>query len=189
MRVRAIGSLVGVACACAGCLVQATPIYDWSRTFGVHSQPHTAAVATDGQGNVLATGDFEGSIALGGSPLHSAGTADIFLAKFDSDGHHQWSRRFGSFDCDGGTAVTADPAGNVVVAGRFRHTVDLGGGVLTSAGNNDTCLAKLDAEGLADARQILEAWKEEYNTERPHSASEDSTPADYAARLLAWSSG
>ena len=35
---------------------------------------------------------------------------------------------------------------------------------------------------LLDAQIVIEAWRVEYNTYRPHSALEDLTPAEYAAR-------
>ena len=34
---------------------------------------------------------------------------------------------------------------------------------------------------LADARRIIEAWRPDYNTVRPHSALGDLTPADFEA--------
>lgn len=35
---------------------------------------------------------------------------------------------------------------------------------------------------LADARQKLERWREDYNHRRPHSAIGNLTPIEYAAR-------
>ncbi len=35
---------------------------------------------------------------------------------------------------------------------------------------------------LLDAQVLAEAWRVEYNTYRPHSALQDLTPAEYAAR-------
>jgi putative transposase len=35
---------------------------------------------------------------------------------------------------------------------------------------------------LEEARSVLEAWRKEYNTERPHSALGHKTPAEYAAQ-------
>jgi hypothetical protein len=34
---------------------------------------------------------------------------------------------------------------------------------------------------LADARQKLERWRQDYNHQRPHSALDDRTPAEFAA--------
>lgn len=47
----------------------------------------------------------------------------------------------------------------------------------------DECLNLHWFRNIAEARQIIEAWKEEYNTIRPHSALGDRAPAVYAAAL------
>jgi putative transposase len=44
----------------------------------------------------------------------------------------------------------------------------------------DECLNLHWFGSLPEARRIIERWKEEYNTERPHSALGDRTPAEYA---------
>ena len=45
----------------------------------------------------------------------------------------------------------------------------------------DECLNVHWFRSLADARQIITAWKEEYTTERPHSALNGRTPVEGAA--------
>ena len=118
----------------------------WSQTFGRGSG---LSVAVDGAGNVLVTGNFTGTVDFGGGPLVSAGGSDIFVAKFDSNGVHLWSQRFGAPGGNGdfGFGVAVDPSGNVVVTGLFENTVDFGGGPLVSAGGSDIFLAKFDAAG------------------------------------------
>jgi putative transposase len=44
----------------------------------------------------------------------------------------------------------------------------------------DECLNEHWFLGLADARQIVEAWRHDYNHERPHSALGYQTPAEFA---------
>jgi hypothetical protein len=50
-----------------------------ARSFG---NAYSRAVATDANGNILLTGELTGSVDLGGGTLTSAGSFDIFLAKF-----------------------------------------------------------------------------------------------------------
>ena len=40
----------------------------------------------------------------------------------------------------------------------------------------------------AEAREVLENWREEYNKRRPHSSLDDQTPEEFAARAVsvAW---
>jgi hypothetical protein len=105
-------------------------------------------VAVDGSGNIFVTGDFEGTVNFGGVNLASAGLGDIFLAKYTANGVHQWSKRFGDLDEDGGTDVTVDGSGEVMVTGNFQGTVNFGGKASwVSAGGFDAFVAKYRATG------------------------------------------
>jgi hypothetical protein len=117
----------------------------WARRFGGASFDGASGVAVDGAGNVLVTGSFQGTVNLGGGPLTSAGSTDIFVAKHSgTDGTHLWARRFGGTSSDGGVPdVAVDGAGNVLVTGSFQGTVDFGGGPLTSAGISDIFVLRL----------------------------------------------
>jgi hypothetical protein len=119
----------------------------WSDGFGDASYQTGQSVAVDGSENVIFTGFFSGTVNFGGGPLTSAGLDDIFVAKFDSDGNHLWGKRFGDSDYQTGQSVAVDGSGSVIVTGFFDDTVDFGGGALTSAGDYDTFIAKLDAGG------------------------------------------
>ena len=46
----------------------------------------------------------------------------------------------------------------------------------------DECLNEHLFSSLAGARQIIEAWKIDYNTERPHTSLDGLTPAAFATR-------
>ena len=61
-------------------------------------------------------------------------------------GSYLWSQHFGGTTADVGEVVTTDPAGNMLVAGFFTGTVNLGGGSITSAGT-DIFLAKYSPTG------------------------------------------
>ncbi|APR81654.1 Hypothetical protein A7982_07003 [Minicystis rosea] len=120
----------------------------WSRAFTGFSTKTLVLihVATDVTGNIVVSGSFGGTVDFGGGPLAGVGGQDIFVAKLDPSGTHMWSKRFG--DTQDQTAIaTTDPAGNVILAGSCAGTVDFGGGALTSAGDRDVIVAKLDAGG------------------------------------------
>ncbi len=120
----------------------------WSGQYGGLGFDRAAAVASDPDGNVVVTGQYCGSVDLGGGVFTSAGREDIFVAKYDPAGDHLWSRAFGdSTSYDAGTGVAVDADGHVYVTGYFRGSVDFGGGVLTSAGLSDIFLAKYDEGG------------------------------------------
>ncbi len=120
----------------------------WSKQFGDTGPDQGNAVAVDASGNVIITGGFAGTVDFGGGNLVSAGIDDIFVAKYNSAGVHQWSQRFGGTSSELGTAVVVDASGNVIVVGLFAGTVDLGGGNLVSAGSLDIFIAKYNSAGV-----------------------------------------
>ncbi|MCH7666561.1 MAG: hypothetical protein IH936_11615, partial [Acidobacteria bacterium] len=93
-----------------------TPLYAqhlWSRRFGDTGLDVGYAIAIDGDGNVIVTGSFERTVNFGGGPRTSAGSSDIFVAKYDAGGNHLWSQRFGDTGPDVGHAIAIDGSGNV----------------------------------------------------------------------------
>jgi hypothetical protein len=121
----------------------------WSKSFGGRYDDVVTSVAVDSSGNVYITGNFKSStIDFGGGALKNAGYSDIFLAKFDRNGNHKWSKRFGGSSDDYGNSVSIDSSGNVYITGSFySSTIDFGGGALTNAGSWDIFLAKFDSNG------------------------------------------
>jgi len=125
----------------------ASGAYEWSRVFGSTGYDYVNGVAVDGSGNVLVTGQFQGSVNFGGGALTSAGGYDIFMAKYSGlNGSHIWSKRFGSTSSDYGNGITVDEVGNVIMTGAFYGTVDFGGGPLVSSGI-DVVVAKYTSTG------------------------------------------
>jgi hypothetical protein len=116
----------------------------WSMRFGDVQSEFSRSVAVDGSGNVLVTGDFQGNIDFGGGSMTSAGADDVFVAKFDPNGTHLWSKRYGTAVAQESSHITVDELGNVLVTGEFQGNIDFGGGPLTSAGADDVFLAKLE---------------------------------------------
>jgi hypothetical protein len=122
--------LVDLDCSGFAC---AQPL--WSKIAGDVSWQSSAATGVDAAGNVFVMGTFSGTVNLGGAPLISAGASDIFIVKYDSNGAHLWSKKFG----DATNQIYGDMA------------VDATGNVVLAAMNYDTeghVLVKLDASGI-----------------------------------------
>lgn len=117
----------------------------WSRGYAAAGQ-----AAVDGGGNVAAAGTFFGPVDFGGGTLTPANVfgGDVFLARFDGDGTHLWSRQItpGGFGLIV-DAVASAPDGSIYVAGLLQSggEIDFGGGLL--AGSNQTVVAGFDADG------------------------------------------
>ncbi len=110
------------------------------------SEQFARHVAVDGADNIVIAGPFAGSVNFGGGNLTSAGERDGYVAKFNSAGAHQWSIRFGDAARNEARRVEVDSNGDVIVAGYFRGSVDLGCGSLAASGGaeHDVLLAKLN---------------------------------------------
>ncbi len=131
----------------------ATPVHQWSRSSGSTTADIAEAIAFDPDGNVYITGYFTNTINLGGSTLSSLGAEDVFVAKYDAAGTHQWSLRAGGTGTDWGASITVDSANNVFVGGDFEGTAVFPGGVLVSAGSSDMFIMKLTVAGGAQWTQ------------------------------------
>jgi hypothetical protein len=126
----------------------ASGAHQWSQNFGSTAGDNALSVALDANGDAVVAGYFSGSVNFGGSTLASAGSIDVFLARYDASGAHQWSRRFGGSGLDAGQHVAIDPAGRIFLTGYYGTTgVNPGGGSLPHAGGSDVLLASYDADG------------------------------------------
>jgi gliding motility-associated-like protein len=112
-------------------------------------------VTIDASGNVYTTGWFtdpgDFDPGAGTFTLTPAGHTDIFILKLDKDGIFIWAKSIGGTEYDEGKAIVTDATGNVYFTGYFQDVVDFDPGAatfnLTSAGNNDIFIAKLDNNG------------------------------------------
>ena len=129
----------------------ATGGHVWSKRFGSTGTELGMAVGTDGSGNVIVAGTFEGSVDFGGGALTSAGVRDIFVAKYSGTGQHLWSKRFGGSGDEVINGLAVDSAGDVALTGKFQGSVSFGGGTLASAGGDDAFVVKLSSSAGAHA--------------------------------------
>lgn len=120
----------------------------WSRRYGTATAQTANDLAVDVSGNIILAGTFAGSVDLGGGTLTSAGGSDFYLAKFDPQGSHLWSARFGGSQNEQTIAISVDSQGSIIVAATISGSVDFGGGPLSSAGAEDIAIAKLDSAGV-----------------------------------------
>ncbi len=117
-------------------------------------------IASDNLGGLLMTGDFSSTVDFDPGPgtyeLTSSGGRDAFLGKYTTEGDLIWALAWGG-ESTGGTfgdragCVTADPDGNMFVAGNFEETCDFFPGpdvdLRTSNGGTDIFLARFGPDG------------------------------------------
>ena len=121
--------------------------FQWVKTFGGTSVDYGQGINIDSSGNTYITGYFGETVDFGGGDVTSAGSTDIFVLKLDSSGTFQWVKTFGGTSADFGIGIDVDSSENSYVTGHFSGTVDFGGGDVTSAGNYDIFVLKLNSSG------------------------------------------
>jgi hypothetical protein len=112
----------------------------WAKRWGGAGWDSGYSVAVGDGGEVFLAGMFSDTADLGGGALTAFGNRDVLLARFDGDGTHRWSKAFGGWANDVGSAV-ASAGTRVCMAGHFWETIDLGGGALSAVGENDVFVA------------------------------------------------
>jgi len=129
-------------------LVGDMPRFGWAFRAGESVQ----SVAVDPAGNQFVVGTFQGTVDFDPGPrvynlTSSSGITSGFLAKYSPDGILFWARKTDPIAKD--IALGAD--GSIYMTGSFQGTTDFDPGsgtfVLTSAGNRDVFVWKLNAAG------------------------------------------
>ncbi|MDC3955673.1 MopE-related protein [Polyangium jinanense] len=137
----------------------------WSKVYGTAEQQTVSQVAFDAQGNMLITGPHVDPIDFGCGPASPPNYAGFYVAKLDPSGACVWTRTYGTTPGQtvGTPRLAVDPAGNVLVAGGFSGTMDLGGGAMESGGKQtDVYVLKLSPSGVP-------IWSRHYGAPAPES--------------------
>jgi hypothetical protein len=118
-------------------VLDATGAFAWTKAFANAGNDELLAVAFTPGGDVVVAG------------RHGAANGDVLVARLQgANGNLVWQRIFTGNGADFAQGVTVDGAGNVVVVGTFGtvagDTLALDATTLTSAGDRDGYVAKLD---------------------------------------------
>ena len=123
-------------------------IHRWSHRFGADGDDTGHGVRVDRHGDIWLVGTFEESVTFGDDVLTNNGEYDIFLARFNSDGDHQWTQSWGGRGAEHVEDLALDRDGNIFITGFIKTTpVDFGGGEIVSADGDDAYLASFTSEG------------------------------------------
>lgn len=125
----------------------------WAQKIGGDGGDYGFGIAIDGNGDILLGGAFQATVdfdpGAGVFNLTPAGGQSVYVLKLDASGNFIWARDLGSASfCYG---LTLDNSNNVITCGYFSGVGDFDPGAavfnLTSAGNTDMFISKLDANG------------------------------------------
>ena len=133
----------------------------WAKRAGGSSLDEGGGISVDSSSVTvyyLVTGRFAGTATFGPgetneTTLTSAGSSDIFIAKYNNDGSLVWARRDGGSDADRAYDIAVDDNGNFSITGRFSSTATFGAGQpnetsLVSAGSYDIFTARYTSAGV-----------------------------------------
>lgn len=126
--------------------------WQWVKTAG---SPESGAfdIATDLSGNIYTVGRFtDATIDFEGTMLtnHLSGNADIFVAKYNSDGNVIWVKSFGGTDNDYAYSLSVDKNENIFITGTYiSSNIQMDGSIVITGGTGTTDLfvMKLKSDG------------------------------------------
>ncbi len=119
----------------------------WARKAGGTGADASMKVTLDNEGFVYLGGYFSSTGYFGAITLISAGSSDAFVAKMDANGNWIWASRAGGTSSDSVSGITIDNDNSVYVTGIFNGVAGFGATSLTSSGDYDVFIARLDSGG------------------------------------------
>ena len=138
------------------------PSVSWAKSIGGTGSDYGRGIATDSSGNVYVIGKYSGSFTIGSTTLTSAGSNDVFVAKYDTSGTAQWARSIGGTSSDTGRSIATDSAGNVYVTGIYYGSVTIGSTTLNSLYSYDTFVVKYDTSGTVQWAKSIGGTNSDY---------------------------
>jgi gliding motility-associated-like protein len=137
---------------------QQIPSFLWAKSSGGPSNQQGRCIEIDDSGNIYTTGIFSSISSFEASTLTSRGGADVYLAKYDSQGRVLWVRQIGGVGEEVVWDLFVDASGNAYITGDFTPppnvitqiptitigTVTLTGGTMRGS---EMFLAKYDSQG------------------------------------------
>ncbi len=117
----------------------------WAQNFGDAARQIIWDIEISKTNLVVVAGEFAGTINLNpnnpNNTLSTAGSNDVFVARFDGSGFHSASRAFGGPLTEAVRGLALDSQDRVYITGGFDDKVNFGPDLLTSTGGRDAYVA------------------------------------------------
>ena len=121
--------------------------YAWANKAGGLGNEYVKSIKSQNDGSSFIIGTFTGVASFGGTSLNSFGGEDTFIAKLNANGSFSWVTQAGGFNKDYGIDISPLADGSTLIIGEFTGEANFGNIKLTSAGNSDVYIAKLNING------------------------------------------
>ena len=120
----------------------------WGLSGGGEDVDETRAIGEDKEGNIYWTGTYWREISFGGEKLtNEVGVKAIFVVKYSSSGQLIWARSLSATGLKDIGDLDLDSEGNLYLTGYFGGELVLPDATLTSKGEADLFVAKINPEG------------------------------------------
>ncbi|NVB83825.1 MAG: hypothetical protein HOV81_35955 [Kofleriaceae bacterium] len=165
----------------------ATGDTEWVKQFGGNYDDTIFHLGTDANGNIFVQGIFKDVANWGGQPLKAGGGSDndVVLAKYDRNGDHVWSQRFGNAFNEVAGGLSVDPSGHVTIAGSFENkgSISFGeGDDHVSLGEADIYVARFTGDGKLE-------WAKSFGGDRVDVAADLATDSAGNSLVTGWFEG
>ena len=131
----------------------------WARQGGPRIRNNTpiarlGGIAADTMGHLYLAASYLNNMTVGSTTVNSAGQADLFIAKYDTNGNGMWVKDAGGSKNELMSDITLNAAGELIITGTFfSNSVAFGSTILTNPGvsipASSIFLAKYDTAGNA----------------------------------------
>lgn len=135
-------------------LLKLTPSGDfvWAKSFGSGENTERGqSIATDAVGNIYFSGHFYNTMDADPGPsvyeITANDNSDIFVIKLDANGDFTWAKAFGGELNEETNEIIVNNMGEVHLTGYFESTMTFGNDMLSSAGDKDIFIGKLNSNG------------------------------------------
>ncbi len=129
------------------------PNWAWAKSAcSLSAATSITSITTDPSGNIFIGGNFRDSALFGSTAYHPVGTANLFLAKYNTAGDFLWMQQAKGANAppyDLITAICTDTSGNCYITGYFNGLKIFGHDTVVSMGSNpDVFIAKYNPSGI-----------------------------------------
>lgn len=91
----------------------------WAHTLGGKGDDFCTSIKTDKNNNIIITGNYSDELVFDSLLIKTNGNADIFVAKYDTNGKFKWAKTFGGEGEDFSKGLATDANDNIYITGGF----------------------------------------------------------------------
>jgi hypothetical protein len=123
-------------------------VLEWVKSAGGSSDDSVESVAVDDSGNVYIVGSFSNTMNVGNTTLTSAGSYDVFIAKYNpTSTAWVWAKRGGGNGSDTGRDIVITSGGKVLITGMFESTASFESKTIACEGERDIFIVEYYSNG------------------------------------------